>query len=147
MGYYMRFIVTDSKPLDFSKLEQDLHFQDANYALKITSERELDVLYAGEAHAELEINQPGDGLFEAEIGELMDFLEDVRGRARKRVLNTLGNATRIIAAQILYGGRELDLTLERLDPVWDWLFAQHAGLLQADDRGYYDADKLILEVD
>jgi hypothetical protein len=113
----------------------------------ITSERELDVLYADEAHAELEINQPGDGLFEVEIGELMDLLEDVRGRARKRVLNTLGNATRIIAAQILYGGRELDLTLERLDPVWDWLFAQHDGLLQVDDRGYYDADKLILEVD
>ncbi len=90
---------------------------------KFTSQRELGVLYAGEAHAELEINQPGDGLFEAEIGELTECLDDVRGRASKRVLYTLENATCIVAAHMLYGGRELDLTLERLDSVWNWLFA------------------------
>ena len=36
--------------------------------------------------------------------------------------------------------------LQRLQPLWDWLFLFRSGVLHADGEGYYDADDLIVEI-
>jgi hypothetical protein len=147
MGYYMRFITTDAAPIDLVKIGEVLQSHDARYALEIQG-KDATLHYDNEAYADLEINQPGDGLFEEEIEELLEFLEDAKGQKKKRVQAVLEDAKQILAAQVLFGGRDLEVTLDRIDPIWEHLFGQHRGLLQADGEGYYDTpEHLMLEAD
>ena len=44
------------------------------------------------------------------------------------------------------GGREGNETLNRLDPIWEWLMANYKGLPYAEGEGYYEGRKLILKV-
>ena len=53
----------------------------------------------------------------------------------------------IVAIRVLWQEREVEPTMEMLDPVWDWFFETHDGLLQADGEGYYDKDELIITVE
>jgi hypothetical protein len=52
-------------------------------------------------YAEIEINQPGDGLFDDEIGEMLEFLEDAEGENRGRVEKVLRGARRIVSVRVL----------------------------------------------
>lgn len=36
-------------------------------------------------------------------------------------------------------------TLDTISPLWDWLFKNYHGIMQADGEGYYDADNQILQ--
>ncbi len=147
MGYYMRFITTDTDLIDLVKLGEVLQSTDPKYALEIQG-KDATLNYDNDAYADLEINLPGDGLFEEEIEELLEFLEDAKGSKKRRVQAVLKDAKQIFAAQVVFGGRDLELTFDRIDPIWVHLFGQHQGLLQADGEGYYDApEHLLLEMD
>ena len=95
----------------------------------------------------VEVNRPGDGLFEEEIGELKEFVEDVRGKRKADVLKTLSEARAIVAVQVLFGDRQVEATLHKFLPLWEWLISNRKGLLQADDEGYYDQTGRILKVE
>ncbi len=56
----------------------------------------------------------------------------------------LQEAQATVAVRVLSQGRETGATLEKIDPLWDWLFDEYRGLLQADGEGYYDANGQIL---
>ncbi len=87
-------------------------------------------------------------LFDEEIEELREFLEDAEGVRKPEVMQTLNDAKVIVALQVLQQGRATDEeTLERIDSLWEWLFANYKGLMQADAEGYYDAQGLVLEVE
>ncbi len=147
MGYYMRFITTDTNLIDLVKIGQVLQSTDTKYALEIKG-NDGTLLYDGDAYADMEINLPGDGLFDDEIEELIEFLEDAKGRKKKRVQTTLKNAEQILAVQVVFGGRDLDVTFDRIDPIWKYMFEHHPGLLQTDGEGYYDTlEHLLLELD
>src|SRR5262245_6915905 len=156
MGYYMRFFDTSEKPLTIGEIEGALRDVDPAYRLEAPESAKVPQadLYLGDGlYAEIEINQPGDGLFEDEIAEMLEFLEDAEGKARKdaegkarkRVEKVLKGARRIVSVRVLGQDRETDETLAGIDPLWKWLFSTRAGLLQADGEGYYDADDLVLE--
>jgi hypothetical protein len=148
MGYYMRFFDTSEKPLSIDEVEGALREVDPAYRLESPESAKIPQadLYLREGlYAEIEINQPGDGLFEDEIAEMLEFLEDAEGKARKRVEKVLKSARRIISVRVLGQDREAEDTLAGIDPLWRWLFSTRAGLLQADGEGYYDADDLVLE--
>ncbi len=52
-----------------------------------------------------------------------------------------------VAVRVLWGGRAtVEETLRPLDALWEALFEELGGLLQADDDGYYDHEGMILEV-
>jgi hypothetical protein len=147
MGYYLRFITTDTNLIDLKKIGEVLQSTDPKYALEIKG-NDATLHYDGDPYADLEINLPGDGLFEEEIEELIEFLEDAKGPKKKRVQAVLEDAKQIFAAQVLFGGRDLEVTFDRIDPIWEHLFEHHKGLLQADGEGYYDApEHLLLEMD
>jgi hypothetical protein len=148
MGYYMRFFDTSDDPLTIGAIETAIKKQDPAYRLDTPKDAEIPQadLYRGESlFAQIEINQPGDDLFDAEIQEMIEFLEETEGENRKRVENVLRTARRIVSVQVLYQGRELEQTLSGIDPLWEWLFSTRKGLLQADGEGYYDRHDLILE--
>ena len=146
MGYYMRYIVADERPVDFTEIGRAI--APTGGLIEPDGGRATALLQQdGTPIAKLEINVPGDGLFDTELGELVEFVEDADGPAKHRVLATLRAARTIVAAQVLFGTRDTDSTLSALDPVWQWLMRNRQGLLQADGEGYYDAEGLILEVE
>jgi hypothetical protein len=148
MGYYMRFFDTSDKPLTVGDVEGAL--RDVNAAYRLESPDSAKVpqadLYLGDGlYAEIEINEPGDGLFEREIAEMVESLQDAQSKARERVEEVLKGARRIVSVRVLGQDRETADTLAGIEPLWGWLFSTRPGLLQADGEGYYDAHDLILE--
>jgi hypothetical protein len=137
MGYYMRFLLEDERPLSLDIIMVGLRAVDPGFALSAGGE----LTRSGELLAQLEVNLPGDGLFEDDIGLLRDEA-DARGA---EVAVRLGSVTAIVAVHILWQGRSGDETLDLLDPLWDWLIANRRGLVHADAEGFYDRKGLILE--
>ena len=150
MGYYMRFVVVDDKDVFLSKINSGLKQIDPAYSIEYDNDADDvgDLTFSGDIYGALEINRPGDGLFDEEIDELKEFLEDAGGERKPEVLQVLSDAKAIIALQVLQQGRaSSEETLERIDPLWEWLFANYKGLMQADAEGYYDSQGLIIEVE
>ncbi|HEX8251099.1 MAG TPA: hypothetical protein VF599_23195 [Pyrinomonadaceae bacterium] len=150
MGYYMRFIVTDEKKVSLTELESGLRQTDADYRIDKgeNEEREGVLIHSEAVYGELSVNEPKDGLFDEEIEELKEFLEEAdESAAKEKVSEVLNRAKSLIAIRVLSQSRGIEETFEKLDPVWNWLFENRQGLLQADAEGYYDASGLVLEVD
>jgi len=150
MGYYMRFIVTDDKEISLSKINSGLKKIDAAYSIEFDNDVDDagDLTYNGDIYGALEINRPSDGLFDEEIDELNEFLEDSEDERKSEVLQVLNDAKVIVALQVLQQGRTTDEeTLVKIDLLWEWLFANYKGMMQADAEGYYDAQGLVIEVD
>lgn len=149
MGYYMRFVVTAEQPPDLAALETGLQSADAGYWLEVhegANAPSADLRLGDQLCGEIEINRPGDGLFEEELEELVEFLDDAGEGDVDRVRQALDAARAIIAVRVLHQGRESDDSLEKIDALWQWLFQNSHGLLQADGEGYYDESGQILEV-
>jgi hypothetical protein len=149
MGYYMRFFDVSDEAIDLQVLDAALRGIDSAYHIDVfpetnTLQGELhhhDVLYG-----EIEINQPGDGLFDDEIQEQLESIEEAGEGDNARVEDTLRSAKRTIVVRLLWQDRDPEESLERLDALWFWLQTNRNGLLQADGEGFYDADGLILAV-
>jgi len=88
-----------------------------------------------------------DDLFEEELCELKESVEEARGARRADVLKILDEPKAIVAVEVLWQGRETEPTLQKIDPLWAWLFSHRKGLLQADGEGYYDRSGHILKVE
>lgn len=131
MPYYMRFIATDGKESSGEQLDTLLKRKDAGYSVS----EEADVAYGGELYGLVEFNRPGDGLFEEEIDELRESLDDARGWHKKRVQKVPSRAKEIIADQVLVQGREVIPTMQRLEPLEESLLEARRGLLQFEAEG------------
>ena len=142
MSYYIRYISTDATETTPPTLQEALTERDPQYSIAASGEFK----HGEEVYGVVEINRPGDGLFEEEIEELKEFVKDVRGKRKLDVLKTLDDARAIVAVQVLFGDRPAEVTLQKLDPLWEWLISHRRGLLQADDEGYYDKTGRILKV-
>ena len=150
MGYYMRFVLTEDSHLDLPTIESALQAHDSQYHLQIEEGAKTpsaDLYFGNDLYAELEINRPGDGTFDEELEELLEFLEDAGDGARQRVEESLSGAKAIIAVRVLWQDRDTEETLDKIDPLWVWLFETREGLLQADGEGYYDRTGLVLSVE
>jgi hypothetical protein len=121
---------------------------DSAYRVEIipeTSELQGELHYADGLYGEIEINQPGDELFDAEIQEQLESFKEVDDNSAT-VATTLRAANRSVVVRVLSQGRESGDTLVRIDPLWSWLFNLRSGLLQADGEGFYDSQGIVLEV-
>jgi hypothetical protein len=138
----MRYIVTDEKDISLSDIVQALQAVDSYYSVA-----DGDLKYDDDLYGQIDINGLGESLFEEELEELASELGDTSGKGKKKVEATLQNAKAIVVVQVLWQDRETEETLQRIDPLWEWLFANWRGLLQADGEGYYDTSGLILQVE
>jgi len=148
MGYYMRFVSTDPRPITATDLRSALTAADPGYDVDVDATA-ATIRHSGATIAHLEINLPGDGLFDEERDELVAFATDAAGdrSAKARVLSTLHGARAIVAAQVLFGTGDVEQTLGHLDPLWAWLFQNREGLVQADSEGYCDTRGIVLKVE
>ncbi len=123
MGYYMRYIVTDTRAVDLSMIEAALRQLDPSYSIIDREAESGTLLYNSEPYGRLEVNRRGDDMFESELEELREEIEDVNGKMKRHVIDSLKNAKRVIALQVLFGERETEGTLGKIDPLWKWLFS------------------------
>ncbi len=146
MGYLMRYFSTDTPPITLSHIEAALKQVDAAYAITNIEVDDLGDLMYGDIHcAIVEINRPGDDMFEDDVSEFLDLVGKGDGAAEQLVRQTLTNATALIVIEALWQGENAEPVLSKIDPLWDWLFANYQGLSQADSEGFYDQSGLILE--
>jgi hypothetical protein len=149
MGYYMRYIVTDRRGLDLQLIEDALKGSDPAYSIANRQSNRIagDLAHGNDVFAQIEINQPRDGLFDDEIEELLEFAQDGEGKGKREVISCLKKARSILAIQVLFRDDETEVALEKIDPLWHWLFKNRKGLLQADGEGYYMGPNLILRTE
>ena len=143
MSYYMRFITTDTAEMTHAIFEQVLKARDSQYSIAESGE----LKHGDDVYGVVEINVSGDDVFEEELGELREFVGEVRGKRKADVLKVLDEASAIVAIQILFGDRKWEATLQKLDPLLEWLVFNRKGLLQVDDEGYFDQTGRILKVE
>ncbi|MBC8098031.1 MAG: hypothetical protein H7Y11_01190 [Armatimonadetes bacterium] len=157
MGYYMRFIVIDAQAaadgLTLDAVEAALQAHDPAYALanrQTIPYTSADLFYRDEVYAELELNQPGDDLFDDEVAELVEELESIifdhpDDQATQQALAVqMRMAQTILVARVVFGDNALEDGIRHLEPLWAWLFSLEAGVLLVDYEGYYDGQGLLL---
>ena len=78
MGYYMRYIVSDDRPVSVQDLRKA--FAEAGPGYEIDGEEaECTVTFEGTPIGQITLNIPGDGLFDEERDELIEFAEEGDG--------------------------------------------------------------------
>lgn len=146
MGYLMRFFVTDKMDLTLQYLGNALQLVDARYQLANTDVPDIaDLLFDGTQLAVLEINRPGDDMFEDDLAEFDEMVGPDHDPATTRVREVLHQTKALVVAEVFWEGTESEAALEKLDPLWNWLFQHVQGLAQADTEGFYDSSGLVLE--
>lgn len=133
MSFYIRYISTDAKPVTLPILQKEMKELDSAYALTKSGE----LKHGKDVYAVIEINRPGDGLFEDELVELKEAIRKTRGKKRAHVLKLLDKSKIIVAAQILFADRSDQDTLAKVNPLFEWLLENRKGIAQVDNDGYY----------
>jgi hypothetical protein len=146
MGYYMRYIVADERLLSLAAVGEAISAIDPRYLIRPTDLDELvEVLYDGKLYGQIEMNVPRDDLFEDDITAFMEMIGTPTSQEERLVMATLTAATQIIAVEMFWEGTASEATFALFDPLWDWLFTNRRGILQADTEGFYSADGLLVE--
>jgi hypothetical protein len=146
MGYLMRFFVTSPAALALDHIASALQQIDSRYSLANTTVPDIgDLLFDGKLLAVLEINRPGEDIFEDDLAEFDEMVGPGVGAAEAHVRDVLQRTTALVVAEVFWEGTEAEAALAKLDPLWDWLFQYDEGLAQADTEGFYDRSGLVLE--
>lgn len=146
MGYYMRYIAADERPLSLAAISEALSLINPRYLMRPTDLDDLvEVLYDNNLYGQIEINRPGDELFEDDISAFIEMIGEASTSEERLVMMTLTAATQIIAVEMFWQGTDSEATFALFDPLWDWLFANRRGILQADTEGFYNAEGLLVE--
>ncbi len=96
--------------------------------------------------AMISIEDKGDSLFEDEIEEFQELLDDEPSPAAREVEFILDKCERIVIVQLLTSQDSLEESLQRIDLLWNHLTANRTGLVQVDGEGFYSAERLLLEM-
>jgi len=103
-----------------------------------------DLTWDGEVFAEIEINESGQELFEAEIAEQLELIRESRGK-KAPVIAALKVASCIVAVRILTSSGEFRELLDRVDPIWSWLDDHRKGVTAFDAHGFYMDSKHLVK--
>lgn len=108
MGYLMRFFVTDKMDLTLQYLGSALQLADARYQLANTDVPDIaDLLFDGTQLAVLEINRPGDDMFEDDLAEFDEMVGPDHDPATTRVREVLHQTKALVVAEVFLGGNRI----------------------------------------
>ena len=139
----MRFFVEDGQPLTLDELSSGLRGIDPAFRIEADGE-----VYRGDRLlGQAEISATGDELFQAEVDEFVEKIEDTEEDGKAELAGRLKQVTAVLAVEVLMQGRTLAQTLDLLDPLWAWLLVHRRGLVQADGEGFYEGTELILALE
>lgn len=149
MGDYMRFIIDDDKDITLDAINAGLKSIDPKFNFA-EWDRECEcaeLLYGDDLYGEIEIIRIDQVDKDEEIEELVEEVKDAVQGDKKRVLTCLRNSKAMLLIHVLWQARDTDATLETISPLWNWLFDNYQGMLQADGEGYYDQENQILQTE
>jgi hypothetical protein len=148
MGYYMRYIVGDSRVISLDLIERALKTVDPGYHLAARNDANefADLRIGSDVYGELEINRRDSELMQEELEELAAEIEELEAEPVTRIKALLETSKAIVVVRVLSQGRTSENTLNKIAPLWDFLFKEYTGLLYADGEGYYDAEGEVLMV-
>ncbi len=145
MAHYLRYLVSDPRGLSWTELDEALRAFDAAYRIEQEgSERRL--CYGDGVFGRMTLAQRGDPFFAEEFDDLQAAMEHIPLQDRKTVRQVMQHTQALIVLRVVWENRDTESTLERIQPLWDWLLAHRTGLLQVDTEGYYGPSGLILVV-
>lgn len=146
MGYFMRYISNESANIDFGVLNEALQSIDRSYEIRMNSFGDLGELYfSGRLYANVEIDAPDDEIFEDDILSFIEMVGTPSTSQEQSVVEILQSAQLMVTIESFWEGNDPEPTLEKIDPLWDWLFTRLQGVLQVDNEGFYGADGLLVE--
>jgi hypothetical protein len=142
MSYFMRYIFTGT-PANLEQIEAALHDIDPQFSIQFDPgvHESGDLYYGSEVFGEIAFNRTGDDIFTEDIDELRELVESIDDPLTPLIRSVLDHAQSLVALRVLQAGHENQDIVEQL---WDWLFDHHPGVLQVDEEGFYDAERLIL---
>jgi hypothetical protein len=148
----MRFIFESNPKITMNKIESGLKSVDPGYTLTPLNWgrqgcEDAELFFKGELYGQVELNQFGQEEIDEELEELIEDVECTEEATKDEVLRILKKTRVMFVIHVLWQGRDAELTLKRLEPLWEWLFKNYRGLLQADGEGYYNEQDLILKVE
>lgn len=148
MGYFMRYFVTDAEPVTLDRLAAALTAHDPAYVLVRDPQLEnfAELRHGQTRLADIELDAPDDDMLLEDVDELRGLLAYATGEAKARVIATLDHLRGAVVVEAYWDGDNPEPTFQKLDPLWDWLFAEVAGLLQTDGEGFWDQNGLIVPV-
>lgn len=143
MSFYLRFISEDKLPSVPELVErwsglETLRFSEVD-ASSATIEDDSGVIAA------IEVNRPGDGLFEEELSEMRDDAESADGD-KSDVFRVLDTAQSTLAFEVLTSADGLEASVSKLGPLFEWVPENFKGLIHADGEGFYRGRDLVLDV-
>lgn len=147
MTYCMRYLGSEDKEINLGIIEAALKSFDTRYQVEIVDGEQGRLFLGKQQYADLTIHRRGNASAEAETQKLLPHVEAQAGEVAELVASLLKYAPFILVMDMVWEDRGPDETLEKLDPLIDWLLEQVPGLLQADDEGYYDAEGIVLELE
>ncbi|ARU40112.1 hypothetical protein CCB80_02745 [Armatimonadetes bacterium Uphvl-Ar1] len=139
MPFYMRFFDTSQQGLELEELRPVF-----THPAKLTVDG--DLFLNDFPIAMISIEDKGDSLFEEEIEEFQELLEDEPSPAAREVEITLDKCQRIVIVQLFNSQGSLEESLQRIDLLWNHLTSSRTGLVQVDGEGFYNSERLILEM-
>jgi hypothetical protein len=87
-----------------------------------------------------------DGLLEAEVAEFVEFLEGIEDSdAKQRVIAHLQASRAVVGVQFL--GDVDDDALRAAHTLLGYLVDHCGGLIQADNEGFYEGERLVVELE
>jgi hypothetical protein len=155
MGYYLRAFCTTEDLPPLGRVLAWAATQGVSFALESSSPgaldspgwREAELRYRpGDRPLDVDVGRAGDGIiFSEEVDELVDLLGGVEdSAATRKVLAHLGACRTIVAARL-----PSDIDDDGYDAAGVFLgfFVEHCGgMVQADAEGFYEGDRLIVEL-
>jgi hypothetical protein len=150
MGYYLRAFCTspDIPPLRpvFEWAEsQGVRFASPSADLDASGWQQAEVVYKSDRQPFV-AETDADQLLREEIEEYLEFLDDVdESSDKQKVVDHLGQTKAVVAAQLL---GDVDDDGYTAAGTFLTYFVKHCGgMIQADGEGFYEGDRLIVELD
>jgi hypothetical protein len=104
----MRYIVADEQSVSLEDIGKA--FAEAGVEYDVDGEEtEVTIAYEGRPIGHVTLNVPGDGLFEEERDELIEFAEEGNEAQKRRVIDTVRAAREIVAVTSLFRQRRYRL--------------------------------------
>ncbi|MBL8134481.1 MAG: hypothetical protein JNL42_21655 [Anaerolineae bacterium] len=145
MGDFFRFLATQDCDLTLTTLESLFRRSDNQFSIRVeaAAPNAGELLYGSSVVADIEINRPGEQVFDEDIIDLIEMLEGI-DESGDRVVARLGEVRLMVALQLTEEGHA---SYDQIDPLWNCLFETCDGILQVDDEGYYDSEGVVLALD
>ena len=147
MSFYLRFISESEQIVTLKQLQAALPEIGTRYRLDIDADDNVygELFYDDDLVAQVELNLPDDEIFEEDLEELVEFIHYSKSEHQEQVLDLLNSARFVLAVRPLWAGDDPEPTLDKLEPLWDWMFKAYRGLLQIDGEGFYNHAGILIE--